>query len=150
MFLKCTIFTLNVNISICFCMGSRHAHLCINDYPYYSCIGFCHAHLCMNDYPYYFLWVFVMHIFVRMTIHIILVWVFIMHISVLMTIHIIMGFRHAHLCPIDYPYFLYGFLSWNFFYEWISIFLRVFAMHISVRMNIDIILVPNFFQMRFY
>ena len=108
--------TLNVHISICFCLGFRHAHLCTNYYPYYSCMGFRHALLCTNDchilmgfrhaqfctndYPFLCVWVFVMHIFVRMTIH----------------IH--MGFRHGHFCTNDYSYsFLMVFRQCTFLYE---------------------------------
>ena len=163
----------------CFCTGFCHAHFCTNYYPSYSCMGFCHAHFRTNDYPYYygflsrtwlyewlsilflywfssckflyewlfiFLWVFVMHIFVRMTIH----------------ISFWMGFCHAYSCTNDYSY-SYGFLSWTWFYEWISIlFLNgfchahfstndypffcvwVYAMHISVQMTIHIIFVRVF------
>ena len=119
--------TLNVHISICFCMGFRHAHLCTNDHPYYSCMGFRHAHLCTNDYPYsygyssctflyewlsIFISVFVIHISVRMTIQIIFEWVFVMHIHVLMTtIYFWIGFCHAHFCTNGHHFFLYGFSS---------------------------------------
>ena len=41
-----------VRMTIPIIMGSRHAHLCTNDYPYCFCIGIRHAHICTNDYPY--------------------------------------------------------------------------------------------------
>ena len=139
------------------CMGCRHAHFCTNDYQYAywfsswiflyewlsifffnefsSCtflyewlsisfwIGFPHAHIFTNDYPFLCSQVFVMHISVRMTIHILIEWVFVMHISVRMTIH----------------FFVHGFPSCTFLYEWLSIFICVFFMNISVRLTIQIL-----------
>ena len=81
-------------------------------------------------------YVFVMHNSVRMTIHIILV--FVMHSSVQMTIHIIFGFRHAHLCKNDYPYYFWLY-SCTYLYKLRSILFLVFVMHISVQMTILII-----------
>ena len=111
--------TLNVHISICFCMGFCHAHFCTNDYPYYSCMGFRHAHFCTNDYPYsygfssctsLYEWLSILFLYGFSSCTSlyewlsIFLWIFVMHIFVWMTIHIIMGFHHAHLFPNDYPY----------------------------------------------
>ena len=65
----------------------------------------CHAHFCTNDYLFLLERVFVMHIFLRRTIHILFVWVFVMYIFVQMTFH----------------FFLNGFSSYKFLYEWLSI-----------------------------
>ena len=125
MFLSCTIFTLNVHISICFCVGFRHAHICTNDYPYYSCIGFCHAHLRTNDYPYFF-YGFLSCTFMYKWLSIFLL-VFVMHIFLQSTIHIL---------------FFMG--SCTSLYLWLSIFLWVFVMHIFLQMTIHIIFVLVF------
>ena len=88
--------------------------------------GFCHEQLCMNDYPYYFCftsrtylykWLSILFLFLSCTslyewVSIIFL-VFVMHISVRMSINNIFGFRHAHLCSTDYPYYFW-FSSCNF------------------------------------
>ena len=92
---------------------------------------------CLYEWLSISLWFFVMFMFVRMTIVIILVWVFVMHISVRLTIHFFwMDFRHADFCTNDYHFFLNGFSSSTFLYEWLPFLYEwVFVMHISVRMT---------------
>ena len=85
----------------------------------YFLMDFRHAHFCINDYPFLSDWVFFMHISVQMTIHIFLmgfrhahlftndysfpcVLVYVMHISIRITIHILLGFSSCtSLCSRD-------------------------------------------------
>ena len=82
----------------------------------------------------------------------IFLWVFVMHICVRMTINFFLyGFSS---CTFMYEwlsiFFLYRFLSCIFLYEWLSIFLGVFVMHICVQMTIHIIFVWFFVVHNFF
>ena len=145
MFCHVQFFTLNVHISIWFCMGFCHAHLCTNDYPYsygfssstslyewLSILFFYEFSSCTSLYEWLsiFLWVFVMHIFVWMTIHF-----FVYGFSSCTFLYEWLSiFIFFSSCTFLYEWlslFLFnGFLSCTFMYEWLSIYFEwVFVMH---------------------
>ena len=68
-------------------------------------------------------------------------WSFVMHISVRMTtISFWMDFRHTRFCANDYHFFLNGFSSCSFLYEWPPFScIWVFVMHVSVQMTFHIL-----------
>ena len=76
-----------------------------------------------------------MHIFVRMTT-IFFELIVVMHISVRMTTFSFwIDFRHAHFCMNDYHFFLKGFSSFTFLYEWPPfLFEWIVVIYISVQM----------------
>ena len=86
-------------------MGFRHAHFCTNYYPYSYGFSSCTF---LYEWLSIFIWAIVMHISVRMTTHLIFESVVVMHSSVRMTIH----------------FYVCGFSSCIFLYEWLSIFMR--------------------------
>ena len=106
--------TLNVHIRICFCTGFHHAHLCTNDYPYYSCMGFRHAHLCTNEYPYsygfssctflykwqsiFFLYGFSSCKFLYEWLSV-FIWVFVMNISLVPWLETAVTFKNTAIFP---------------------------------------------------
>ena len=120
-------------------MGFRHVHFCTIDYSYSFCKGFRHTHFCMNDYPFHYLLVFMMHISVRMTIPIHISFPHAHFCTYDYPYSFWMGFRHAHFCKNDCSFLcirvfvmhisvrmtinfiVYGFSSWIFLYEWLSI-----------------------------
>ena len=109
MFCHVQFCTLNVHIKICFCMGFRHAHICMNDYPY--SYGFRHVHVFTNDYP-FLLNGFSSYTFLYEWLPFLFELIVVMHTSVQMTtISFWMDFRHAHVCKNDYHFVVYVFSS---------------------------------------
>ena len=121
MFLSCTLCTLNVHISICFCIRFRHAYFCMNDYPYYSCMGFRHAHFWTNDFQYYYCVGFPhAHLCTKD-------YPDSYGLSSFTTLY-----EWVSIC-------VYWFTSFTTLYEWLSIFLLVFVMDIFVWRTINFI-----------
>ena len=94
-------------------------HISIRMITIFFLYGFSSCTFLYEWLPFLFEWVFVMHISVRMT-----------------TISFWMDFRHAHFCKNDYHFFLNGFSSCTFLYEWLTfLFEWIVVMHISVKIT---------------